>query len=86
MMVALTVYAMVAVAFRLKEVRRDIGSVLVIILSNTITIVLSLLALWKTQGWRIDEALTLIQDPLGGEHSQYFGFASWEIIVFFSQI
>lgn len=43
----------------------------------------SFLVLLRTQGRRVADAFSLVQESLG---SKYFGLGSWEILVFFSQI
>ena len=83
MMLSFIVYALVVVILRLRGVHRDIGSVIIAILFNLIALTLSLVFLWKTQGWRVASAFSLVQDAFG---SKYFGLGSWEIVVFFSQI
>jgi hypothetical protein len=83
MMLGLVVYAAAVEALRLHGGLRDVSSVLVVVLSNLFALVLSVTVLWKSQGWRVADALLLIQDALA---SRYFGFGSWEILVFFSQI
>lgn len=82
-MVGLVAFLIMAVAFRLKNAVRDVGSVLVVILLSAGALVLSLLELSKTQGWRVVEAFSYMPEGLG---SKYFGPGSWEIVVFFSQI
>jgi len=54
-----------------------------VILINGIVAGLSLLYLSKVQGWRMDDAFTIISMSTG---SRYLGVGSWEILVFFSKI
>ena len=49
---------------------------------NAAGLALSMFALVKTQGWRVTEAFSYVQDSLDSKH---FGFGSWEVLVFFSQ-
>jgi len=83
MMVGLIAYPFAAVMLRLKRVLHDVVSIMVVILFNGIALTLSLGVLSKTQGWRVAQAFSLIEKSLG---SKYFGFGSWDIVVFFSQI
>jgi hypothetical protein len=83
MMVGLIVYCIIVLAIRPKGYVREVGSVLFVIFFNAAGLSLSMFALLKTQGWRVANAFSLVQNSLG---SKYFGFGSWEILVFFSQI
>jgi len=83
MIVQLIAYPVIVAVLRLKRSFRDFVAVLVAVLCNLGVLAFSLLYMAKTQGWRISEALSLGQNAIG---SKYFGFGSWEIIVFFSQI
>jgi len=67
----------------LKGILRDIGTISIAILFNLVAVGLSLLLLWKVQGWRVADALSFVQHTLG---SKYFGLGGWETVVFFSQI
>jgi len=82
-MVGLVAFPIMAVVFRLKGTLRDIGSVLTVVLLNAGALVIGLLILSRTQGWRVIEAFSLVQEGLT---SKFFGLESWEIVVFFSQI
>jgi hypothetical protein len=83
MMVGLIAYCAIVLVIRPKKYLREIGPVLLVIFFNAAGLALSLFALMKTQGWRVSEAFTLVQQSL---ESRYFGLGSWEILVFFSQI
>jgi hypothetical protein len=83
MMVGLIAYCAVVLVIGPKGYLREIGPVLLAILFNAAGLALSLSLLMKTQGWRVAEALSLVQESLG---SKYFGLGSWEILLFFSQI
>jgi hypothetical protein len=83
MMVGLIAYCAIVLVIRPKKYLREIGPVLLVIFFNAAGLALSLFALMKTQGWRVANAFSLVQESLG---SKYFGFGSWEILVFFSQI
>jgi len=83
MMVGLIVYCIIVLAIRPKGYVREVGSVLLVIFFNAAGLALSMFALLKTQGWRVTNAFSLVQNSLG---SKYIGFGSWEILVFFSQI
>ena len=83
MMMGLISYALAAIIVRMKGVLRDIGSILVVIFINAVALTQSLLVLSKTQGWRVAEAFSLVEGSL---RSEYLGFGSWEIVMFFSQI
>ena len=66
-----------------RDAFRDVASVLVVVLLNVCALALSLQVLLKSQGWRLFEAFSEVQGAFG---SKYFGLASWQIFVFFSQI
>lgn len=83
MMVGLIAYCAIVLAVRPKGWLRDVRSVLFVIFFNAAMLALSLFVLLKAQGWRVAEAFSLVQNSLS---SKYFGFGSWEILVFFSQI
>jgi hypothetical protein len=83
MMVGLIAYCTIVLVIRPKKYLREVGPVLLVIFLNAAGLALSIFALWKTQGWRVAEAFMLVQESLG---SKYFGFGSWEILMFFSQI
>jgi len=83
MMVGLIAYCAIVLVIRPKKYLHEIGSVMLVIFLNAAGLALSLFALMKTQGWRVAEALRLVQESLG---SKYFGLGTWEILVFFSQI
>jgi hypothetical protein len=83
MMVGLIAYCTIVLVIRPKGYLRGIGSILLVIFFNAAGLALSMFALWRTQGWRVTEAFSYVQKSLG---SKYFGFGSWEILVFFSQI
>ena len=83
MMVGLIAYCLISVLFRLKNSRPDIAAILIVVLLKTAAITVSLVVLSNTQGWRVAEAFSLVQNTLG---SKYFGLGGWEIVVFFSQI
>ena len=83
MMVGLITYCTIVLVIRPKGYLREIGPILFAIFFNTAGLALSLSLLMKTQGWRVADALSLVQESLG---SRYFGLGSWEILVFFSQI
>jgi hypothetical protein len=83
MIVGLIAYCAIVLVTRPKGYLREIGPVLLVIFLNTAGLALSMLALLKTQGWRVASAFSLVQESLG---SKYFGLGSWEILVFFSQI
>jgi len=83
MMVGLIAYCAIVLVIRPKKYLREIGPVMHVIFLNGAGLALSLFALTKTQGWRVAEAFTLVQESLG---SKYLGLGSWEILVFFSQI
>jgi hypothetical protein len=83
MMVGLVAYLVIVLLVRRRSCLREIGPVLVAIFFNATGVALSLLILMKTQGWRLANALSLVQGSL---RSNYFGLGSWEILVFFSQI
>ena len=83
MIVGLIAYCVIVLIVRPNGYLREIGPVLLVIFLNVAGLALSLFALMKTQGWRVAEALSLVQESL---RSKYFGLGSWEILVFFSQI
>jgi len=83
MIVGLIAYCAIVLVIRPKARLREIGPVLLVIFLNAAGLALSMFALLKTQGWRVTEAFSLVQESLG---SKYFGLGSWEILVFFSQI
>lgn len=83
MMVGLVAYLVIVLLVRRKSCLHEIGPVLAAIFFNATGVALSLLILMKTQGWRLADALSLVQGSL---RSNYFGLGSWEILVFFSQI
>ena len=82
-MVGLFAYCAIVLAARPKGCLRDVGSVLLVIFLNAGVLALSLFVIFKAQGWRVAQAFSLVQEGLA---SKYFGFGSWEILVFFSQI
>jgi hypothetical protein len=83
MIVGLIAYCAIVLVIRPKKYLREIGPVMLVIFFNAAGLAVSLFALMKAQGWRVAEALGLVQESLG---SKYFGLGSWEILVFFSQI
>jgi len=83
MMVGLIAYCAIVIVVRPMGCLREIGPVLLVIFLNAAGLALSMVALLKTQGWRVASAFSLVQESLG---SKYFGLGSWEILVFFSQI
>jgi hypothetical protein len=83
MIVGLIAYSVILLVIRPNTWLREISPVLLVIFLNAVGLALSLLALWKTQGWRVAEAFSSVQRALG---SKYFGLGSSEILVFFSQI
>ena len=83
MIVGLIAYCVIVLIVRPSGYLREVAPVLLVIFLNAAGLALSIFALWKTQGWRVAEAFSLVQGSLG---SKYFGFGSWEILVFFSQI
>jgi hypothetical protein len=83
MMVGLFAYCAIVLIIRPERYLREIGPVMLVVFLSAAGLMLSLFALMKTQGWRVAEALRLVQESLW---SKYFGLGSWEILVFFSQI
>jgi hypothetical protein len=83
MMVGLIAYCVIVLIVRPSGYLREVAPVLLVIFLNAAGLALSLFVLLKVQGWRVAEAFSLVQGSLG---SKYFGFGSWEILVFFSQI
>jgi hypothetical protein len=83
MIVGLIAYSTILLVIRPNGWLREISSVMLVIFFNAAGLTLSILALWKTQGWRVANAFYLVQESLG---SKYFGLGSWEILVFFSQV
>jgi hypothetical protein len=83
MIVGLIAYCVIVLIVRPSGYLREVAPVLLVILLNAAGLALSLFALMKTQGWRVANAFSLVQESLG---SKYFGLGSWEILVFFSQI
>jgi hypothetical protein len=83
MMLGLIIYFVAAAMLRPEGASRSVGTILIVILFNTVALVLGLFSFPKAQGWRIAEAFSLVQMAFG---SSYFGFGSWEIIVSFSRI
>jgi hypothetical protein len=83
MIVGLIAYCVIVLIVRPSGYLREVAPVLLVIFLNAAGLALSIFALWKTQGWRVASAFSLVQKSLG---STYFGFGSWEILVFFSQI
>jgi hypothetical protein len=83
MIVGLIAYCVIVLVVRPGGYLREAASVLLVVFLNAAGLALSIFALWKTQGWRVASAFSLVQKSLG---STYFGFSSWEILVFFSQI
>jgi hypothetical protein len=83
MIVALVAYCVIVLVIRPNRWLREISPVLLVISFNAAGLALSMWALWKTQGWRVASAFSLVHDSLG---SKYFGLGSWEILVFFSKI
>jgi hypothetical protein len=83
MIVGLIAYCVIVLIVRPSGYLREVAPVLLVIFFNVAGLALSLFALMRTQGWRVANAFSLVQESLG---SKYFGFGSWEILVFFSQI